>query len=109
MEPETKKRYFLIESAINYVRSVDCFWRDNPQKARTFSFTRFVDHTQRRATFGMTPLDEGTTRRRDLYLTTSNTHERKRSMPPVGFEPTISAGERPLIYTLDRAPTGTGM
>jgi hypothetical protein len=24
-------------------------------------------------------------------------------MPPVGFEPTISAGERPQTYTLDRA------
>ena len=29
-------------------------------------------------------------------------------MPPVGFEPTISAGERPLTYALDRAATGTG-
>jgi len=29
-------------------------------------------------------------------------------MPPVGFEPTISAGERPLNYALDRAATGTG-
>jgi len=29
-------------------------------------------------------------------------------MPPVGFEPTISAGERPQTHTLDRALTGTG-
>ena len=29
-------------------------------------------------------------------------------MPPVGFEPTISAGERPRTYALDRAATGTG-
>ena len=29
-------------------------------------------------------------------------------MPPVGFEPTISAGERPQTYALDRADTGTG-
>jgi hypothetical protein len=26
----------------------------------------------------------------------------------VGFEPTISAGERPQTYALDRAATGTG-
>jgi len=26
----------------------------------------------------------------------------------VGFEPTISAGERPQTYALDRADTGTG-
>jgi hypothetical protein len=26
----------------------------------------------------------------------------------VGFEPTVSAGERPQTYALDRAATGTG-
>jgi len=30
-------------------------------------------------------------------------------MAPVGFEPTISAGERPKTYTLDRVATGTGI
>ena len=29
-------------------------------------------------------------------------------MPPVGFEPTISAGERAQIYASGRAVTGTG-
>jgi len=29
-------------------------------------------------------------------------------MPPVGFEPTISAGEWPQTYALDLAATGTG-
>jgi hypothetical protein len=29
-------------------------------------------------------------------------------MPLVGFELTISAGERPQTYVLDRAATGTG-
>jgi len=29
-------------------------------------------------------------------------------MAPVGFEPTISAGERPQTYALDGAATGTG-
>jgi len=29
-------------------------------------------------------------------------------MPPVGFETTISTGERPKTYDLDRAATGTG-
>jgi len=28
-------------------------------------------------------------------------------MPTVGFEPTISAGERPQTYALDRAATET--
>ena len=29
-------------------------------------------------------------------------------MPLAGFEPTISADERPQTYALDRAATGTG-
>ena len=64
--------------------------------------------TQRRTTVGRTPLDEWSARRRDLYLTTHDTHSRQTSMPPVGFEPTISAGERPQTYALDRAATGAG-
>ena len=30
-------------------------------------------------------------------------------MPSVGFEPTISAGERPKTYALDHAATGTDL
>ena len=72
------------------------------------SFKTFLDHTQRRITVCRTPLDEWSARRRDLYLTTHNTHNRQISMPPVGFEPTISTGEGPQTYALDRAATGTG-
>jgi len=36
-----------------------CFWRDSPpQWSRAPSFTWFLDHTQRRATVGRTPLDK---------------------------------------------------
>ena len=71
-------------------------------------FLRFLDHTQRRTTVSRTPLDEWSARRTDLYLTTHNTHNRQTSMPPMGFEPTISAGERLRTYALDHAATGTG-
>ena len=36
-------------------------------------------------------------------MTTHNTHNRQTYMRPVGFEPKISAGERPKTYALDRA------
>jgi len=72
------------------------------------SFLRFLDNTQRRITVGRTPLDEWSAHRRDLYLTTHNTHNRQTSMTPVEMKPTISAGERPQTYALDRAATGTG-
>ena len=69
------------------------------------TFLIFLDHTRRRSTVGRTPLDEWSARRRDLYLTTHDTHNRQTWMPPVGFEPTISAGERPQTYALDGAAT----
>jgi len=62
----------------------------------------------RHTTFGRTPLDRWSARRRDLYLTTHNTHERQKTMPPAGFEPTIQACERPLTHALDRESTGIG-
>jgi len=71
------------------------------------SFTKFLNHTQRHITLGRTPLDAWSARRRDIYLTTHNTRKRQTSMTPVGFEPTISAGERPQTHALDRGATGT--
>ena len=64
-------------------------------RALASSRTRLLDHIQRRTTVCRTPLNEWSVRRRDFYLTTHNTHNRQTSMPRVGFEPTIAAGERP--------------
>ena len=41
-------------------------------------------------------------------LTDNTQHLQKISIPQVGFEPTISVGERPQTYAIDRAATGTG-
>jgi hypothetical protein len=60
-------------------------------------------------TVGRTPLDERPARRRDLYLTTHNTHKRQISMPPAGFELTIPVSERPHTHALDRAAKGIGI
>jgi hypothetical protein len=46
--------------------------------------TRFLDHTQRRATVGRTPLEEWPARRRDLYMTT---HNRKHPCPRWDLNP----------------------
>ena len=63
------------------------FWHCDPMRAMAFSFTRFLDHTQRRTTVGRTPLDEWSARRRerDLYPTTHNNHNRQTSMPLCGI------------------------
>jgi len=68
----------------------------------------FLDHTQRRTTVSRTPLGEWSAPRRELYLTTHNTHNRQIFMPPAGVEPTITADERTQDYALDRAVPGTG-
>jgi hypothetical protein len=70
-------------------------WLCSPARAMASPFTRFLDHTQQGAIVGRTPLDEWPARRRDLYLKIHFTHNRQTSMPPMDFEPTISAGERP--------------
>ena len=56
-------------------------------------------------TLGRTPLDEGSVRRRDLYLTTHNIHKRH-PLPPAGFEPAIPASERRQTHG---ATTGIGL
>jgi len=94
-----------------YITAIKTFfflWCCGPTRAMASSFLRVLDHTQRRTTVGRTLLDEWSARRRDLYLTTHNTHNRQTSMLPLGFEPTISTGDRSQTHALDRAATGTG-
>ena len=45
---------------------------------------------------------------RPLPDNTHNTHKKRTSMPPAGFEPAIPASERPQTHVLDRAATGIG-
>jgi len=60
--------------------SIFFLWRCVPRRAMTSSFFRYLDHTQRRTTAGMTPQKEWSTRGRDLYLqhTTLTTNKQTR-------------------------------
>jgi hypothetical protein len=62
----------VIIMCINFTIWLKFFflWLCSPARAMVSWFTKFRDHTQRRATVGRTPLDEWSARRRDLYLTT---------------------------------------
>jgi hypothetical protein len=64
------------------------------------------NHTQTHHTFGMTPLDEWSARRRDLYLTklTRDRHP----CPRRDSNPIILASKRLQNHALDRAATGIG-
>jgi hypothetical protein len=59
-------------------------------------------------TLSGTSLDEEATCRRDLYLTTHNTHNRQTSMSRPKFETPIPQSERLQTYVLIRAVTGMG-
>ena len=69
-------------------------WASPPLGATTPSQPRppdcrgFIMITLRRTTLDRTPLDEWSAPRRDLYLTTHNTHKELTCMPTAGFEPT---------------------
>ena len=76
-------------------------------RATASSFTGSIDHTQWRTTAGRTHMDEWSACRWDLYLKTHNIHKTKTSRSPVGFETTISEGERPQTYNLHSAGPGT--
>jgi len=71
------------------------------------SFLRFLDHTHNDAlqSVGLLWTSDQLVQQTSTWqhtVLTTNTHA------PVGFEPTISAGERPQTYALDREATRTG-
>ena len=49
------------------------------------------------------PLDEWSTRHRDLYPKTHNIRKRQTSMSPAGFKPLLPASKRQQTLVLDRA------
>jgi hypothetical protein len=77
----------------------------NGPSPRCWGFEIVLRHT----TLGTTPMDEWSARRRDIYLTIHNIHNRQTSMPPVGFKPAIPAGERLQTHALDCAAAGIGV
>jgi len=64
--------------------------------------------TLRNTKVGRTPLDEWSSRHRDLYLTIYNTHNRQTFMPSAEFEPAIPASEQPQTHASGRTATGVG-
>ena len=91
--------------------------RNSPLWPRGSSLSRLHDHTQTHPhphppthphthTYShararsRVPLDKWSALRRDLYLTTHNTHRRRTSLRPAGFEPAIPVSERPQTHTL---------
>ena len=81
-------------------------WWNSPTGARTASFLRFLNHIHWHTRVGRTPLDEGSARSRDLYLTTHNTHDKQILMPRTEIKTAIPASDRLQTLTSDRPATG---
>jgi len=96
----SKKIYIYIYIYIYIFRHITAFSGPGPSLYRDFNITR------RHTTLSRTSLDEWSARRRDLYLTKHNTHNRQTSIPSEGFEPAIPANERQQIHALALPVTG---
>ena len=83
-------------------------WRFDPIPGHGLPWRGFAITLIGHTTLSRTPLDDWSARRRDLYLTTHNSHKRQISMRSVGFESAIPASERSQTHALDRASNGIG-
>ena len=71
----------------------------------------FLHHTQldtHTHTQACASPDEGSGRRRDLYMTTNNTHKRHTTTPLVGVVVRLAASEWAQTQALDHAAIGKG-
>jgi hypothetical protein len=82
-------------------------WLDSHSGSRPPHCSGF-EITLRHTALGRTPLDEWSARRREVYVTSNNTHKKQATVPPAGFEPTVPPRERLQTHTLDRVANGTG-
>jgi len=100
-----RKCYLMATSLCKLGMIYFCVWRCDPARATASSLSTI---TLRHTTVSKNPLDQRSDRRRDLYLTTNNTHKGQTSMSPAGFETAIPESEWPQTHALDRATTGIG-
>ena len=101
VEDETDTLSWVQEQITQWLRMIFFFHGatapSGPGSPHYWGFTITFKHT----TLTRTPLDEWSAQRRDLYLTTHNTHKTQTPMPLVWFKPAIPASEWPQIHTLD--------
>ena len=102
----TSYRMSLLPLYFIFLYTFFFLWCCGPTRVLASSFTRFLDHTQRRTTVSRTPLVIRSSQR---PLRDNTQHSQETFMPPEGFEPRISAGEQPQTHALDRAATGIGL
>ena len=105
-KPGFNPRQIQVELAVHnavFDRFLLSFSATAPQWARASSFTRvLITHNDAPQSVGLLWTSDQLVAQTSTWQHTTNIHA------PVGFEPTILAGERPQTWALDRAATGTG-
>ena len=103
---QPRRTHYVVIYSVWVHNEYIIFWLNSPQWGRASSFTRFLDHTQWHTTaVGLLWVSDQLIAQTSTWQHTTL----KTSILPVGFEPTIWAGERPQTYALDREATGTSM
>jgi len=74
MEPLWNLTAVWVAQCTSNVEIYFFLWRYTTRQVMSSSLFRFLDHTQRCAEVGKAPVDDRSTSRRNLYLTTHNTH-----------------------------------
>jgi hypothetical protein len=88
---------------------IDAWWQQYSSHLHTDSTQNTENGTYIKITkFNMHNNKKITNRRRDIYLTTHNTHNWQTAMHPAGFVPTIRASEWLQIHALDGVATDIG-
>jgi len=75
------------------------FWPLLPNHCRCRGLLLRLSTRNDTSTLSRTLSDDGSDRRRDLYLTTHETHNRQTSMLPAAFEPAFPVSQRRQTYT----------
>jgi hypothetical protein len=92
--PRQRTLSFLVWPLI----PIQCWCKELLSHQITFSDTHTLDRA---------PMDEGSARRRGLYLHNTR-HSQGISMPTVELEPATQESERPQTHASDRAASGIG-
>ena len=96
--------FSLTEPVISFFLIGFLFWLLLPTLCRCSGYCCSSSHSMTN-TLGRTPLDEWSTRRRNLYVTTPITYTRQIFKLPGGFKPAFPASKWPQTRTLAHAVT----
>ena len=99
----------LIAVASNGKYTIFFFWSASPQVGQGLLIHEVSrSHTTMHQSVGLLWTSDQLVAETSTWQHTTLTTDRRPCPPPVGFEPTVLAGEQPQTYALDRAATGIG-